>query len=120
MTAPASEMGSPTKEAAPELAPEPFPLEEPAPAASAPPAPVPAAPEAAGPPLPAQAPPEASGVLLKRSAADFDSSDPAAWIEDIRHLLRHGQRERAREQLEAFRKALPNAEIPDDLRDLAR
>lgn len=44
--------------------------------------------------------------------------EPRAWLEDIERLLREGRREQAIAELERFRAAYPDHELPRALRDL--
>lgn len=68
----------------------------------------------------AQAAPAGAAGMLKRSAAGAGLMPAEEWVEEIRRLLRQGQRERARERLAAFREAYPDESIPEDLRELGR
>ncbi|MBL8489785.1 MAG: hypothetical protein JNM82_03285 [Rhodocyclaceae bacterium] len=52
----------------------------------------------------------------RASAAEGHLRDPAAWLEDIRRLLRDGREAEARDQLAAFRRAYPGHPVPEDLR----
>ena len=44
--------------------------------------------------------------------------EPRAWLDDIERLLREGRREQAIAELERFRAAYPDHELPRALRDL--
>lgn len=95
--------------------------------------PSPPAPVAAPAPMPKPVPAEARKEMPARSeesampapprkAADRTSAsdglvrEPAAWLEDIRRLLRNGREAEARDQLAAFRRAYPGHPLPEDLR----
>ena len=65
------------------------------------------------------APATATGVLGATAPADRRDAD-AATFERVRELVRAGRRDDARKALREFRKAHPDATIPDDLRDLLR
>lgn len=118
---PAAAAGTPASEAD---AAQPFPQDARAPAPdqpplapSAPPAPHAAAPAGAGLGVTEPAPAKAAVDSVRRERADDQA--PAAWLEEIRRLLRQGQRERAVDELEAFKSAFPETPLPEDLRDLA-
>lgn len=65
------------------------------------------------------APATATGVLGATAPADRRDAD-AATFERVRELVRAGRRDDARKAMREFRKAHPDATIPDDLRDLLR
>lgn len=65
------------------------------------------------------APATVTGVLGATAPADRRDAD-AATFEHVRELVRAGRRDDARKALREFRKAHPDATIPDDLRDLLR
>lgn len=95
--------------------------------AAAPRAATPASPESSAPmAVPAEARKELRGAEratpmpapAKRGLADRTARDPAAWIDEIRRLMREGREAEARDQLAAFRRAHPDHPVPDDLRAL--
>jgi outer membrane protein assembly factor BamD (BamD/ComL family) len=55
---------------------------------------------------------------MPKKQEDAQTRPPAAWLEDIRALLRQGRAQEAATELAAFRRAYPDYVLPQDLRAL--
>ncbi|HSW14808.1 MAG TPA: hypothetical protein VLI06_18330 [Solimonas sp.] len=133
--APAREETRRARSAPPMAAPEPvedYHAEPPAAAAETAPAPQPQMSAPAAPPVLREQlrKEEGRGASMDAPAAkslggasmadsmERDAEAPEQWLQRIRELLAQGQREQARRELQAFREAWPQVEIPEDLRAL--